>query len=198
MLITLPDITWPVTKAKANTLMVDVQQLNILEGGLSEPSQRGLGIYFHTFDLWVKSKGKIDYRGVDGHRRLVEDAMRFVGTGNPVATKHGDIAAAHLSLDWHDTQMRLDKKGTTRPSHHGWATCCTNRGSWPRSRLRWRRGRGCCLIIWARDRSFLERNLWRWDFRICEMDVLLFRGFYVAEEIRKARGVDADGLRGAD
>ena len=114
MLITLPDITWPVTKEQANTLMVDVQQLNILEGGLSEPSQRGLGIYFHTFDLWVKSKGKIDYRGVDGHRRLVEDAMRFVGTGNPVATKHGDIAAAHLSLDWHDTQMRL-KEGHHAP-----------------------------------------------------------------------------------
>lgn len=87
--------------------MSNVVQLNILDAGLSEKSQRALGLYFHTFDLWVKSGGKINYTGKDGHARLMQDAMAFVGPGNPVATRHGDLQAAHLAIDWHDSQMRL-------------------------------------------------------------------------------------------
>lgn len=113
MLTLLPDIAFPVNHSQADRLNDDIVQLNLLDAGITEKQQRGLGLYFHTFDLWVKSRGKIDYRGDEGHRRLVEDAMRFVGTGNPVATRHGDLAAAHLSLDWHDCQMRL--KGIGQP-----------------------------------------------------------------------------------
>lgn len=107
----LPDLQFPVTLQQANVLMENVVQLNIIDGALSERTQRALGLYLHTFDLWVKSGGKVDYRGKDGHRRLIEDAMRFVGTGNPVATRHGDLAAAHLAIDWSDTQVRLAPLG---------------------------------------------------------------------------------------
>lgn len=107
----LPDIVFPVTLSQVNPLMDCVHQFNILDAGLNEKWQRGMGLMLHTFDLWVKSKGKIDYRGPDGHRRLVDDAMTFVGHGNPVATRHGDLAAAHLSIDWSDTQVRLTEAG---------------------------------------------------------------------------------------
>lgn len=107
MLRLLPDIRFPVDHRQANALMENVVQLNILDGALNERVQRALGLYFHTFDLWVKSRGRIDYRGKDGHRRLLEDALSFVGHGNNVATRHGDLAAAHLSIDFHDCQSRL-------------------------------------------------------------------------------------------
>lgn len=107
----LPDMVLPVSGKQVNPLMDSVVQMNILDAALSGRVQRALGLYFHTFDLWCKSNGKIDYRGRDGHRRLVEDAMRFVGTGNPVATRHGDLAAAHLAIDWSDTQIRLTQAG---------------------------------------------------------------------------------------
>jgi hypothetical protein len=84
-----------------------VVQLNILDAGITEPVQRALSLHLHVFDLWVKSKGKLDYRGVYGHRRLIDDAMAFCGTGNPVITKHGDLAAAHLALDYSDTAIRI-------------------------------------------------------------------------------------------
>ena len=103
----LPDLVFPITLAQANPLMDCVHQLNILDAGLNEKWQRGMGLYLHVYDLWVKSKGKIDYRGIDGHRRLVDDAMTFCGHGNHVATRHGDLAAAHLSIDFSDTQIRL-------------------------------------------------------------------------------------------
>lgn len=111
MLQLLPDITFPVSHRHADRLNDDIAQLNILDAGVTEGKQRGLSLYFHTFDLWCKSGGKIDYRGEAGHARLVEDAMRFVGSGNSVSTKHGDLAAAHLALDWHDCQMRLKAAG---------------------------------------------------------------------------------------
>lgn len=107
MLKTLPDIQLPVTIQQFNPLMDSVVQLNIIDAGLSDRSQRALSIYFHTFDLWVKSGGKIDYRGREGHTRLLQDAANFCGSGNPVATRHGDLAAAHLAIDFHDTQVRL-------------------------------------------------------------------------------------------
>lgn len=107
MLKTLPDFRLPISQSQFNPLMDSVVQLNIIDAGLSDRSQRALGIYFHTFDLWVKTGGRLDYRGRDGHARLVQDAMNFCGTGNPVATRHGDLAAAHLAIDFHDTQVRL-------------------------------------------------------------------------------------------
>lgn len=86
--------------------MDNLVQVNILDAGLNDKAQRGISLYLHTYDLWVKSRGVIDYRGPKGHQRLVEDAMTFCGHGNPVATRHGDLAAAHLAIDWHDTQNR--------------------------------------------------------------------------------------------
>jgi hypothetical protein len=111
MLKILPAMQFPVTGKQFDPLMDSAVQLNILDGGLNEPQQRALGLYLHVFDLWVKSKGKIDYRGDEGHKRLVQDAMTFCGTGNPVATRHGDIAAAHLSIDFSDTQIRCTQSG---------------------------------------------------------------------------------------
>lgn len=89
MLVYLPDLKYPVSAAQADAMMQNLVQLNLMEAGLSEKDQRGLGLYFHTHDLWVKSGGRIDYRGRDGHSRLVQDAMTFVGPGNPVATRFG-------------------------------------------------------------------------------------------------------------
>lgn len=102
----LPDPKFPITHREFNPLMDLVVQLNLLDAGLSEQQQRGLGLFFHIHDLYAKSGGKIDYRGKDGHRRLMEDAAAFAGEGNPTAVRHGDLAAAHLALDFSDTQTR--------------------------------------------------------------------------------------------
>lgn len=107
----LPDLTFPLTPHSANPLMDNLVQLNLVDAGLNERQQFALGINFHIFDLLVKTRGQIDYRGPDGHRRLIQDAMSFVGSGNPVATRHGDLSAAHLSVDYHDTQKRLGGAG---------------------------------------------------------------------------------------
>jgi len=111
MLHILPDMVFPVTQAQCDPLMKSVAQLNLIDGCLSEKQQRGLGLYLHIYDLWVKSGGKIDYRGAEGQNRLIQDAMTFCGTGNPVATRHGDLAAAHLGIDHSDTQLRLIQYG---------------------------------------------------------------------------------------
>lgn len=111
MLKVMPNPTLPITLRQFDPLMDNLVRLNILDAGLSDKSQRGIGLYLHTYDLWVKSKGVIDYRGPAGHQRLMEDAMTFCGHGNPVPTRHGDLAAAHLAIDWHDTQIRCMQTG---------------------------------------------------------------------------------------
>lgn len=116
MLKLLPDIKLPVTSRQFEPIHEGVVQLNILDGGLSDRAQRALGIYLHVIDLYVKTKGAVDYRGKDGKRRLLEDAMTFCGEGNPVATRHGDIAAVHLAIDWHDTAVRSIENKLPLPS----------------------------------------------------------------------------------
>jgi hypothetical protein len=111
MLTLLPDLKFPITKAQFDPLMSNLVKLNIIDGALNEKIQRGLGLFLHTHDLWCKSGGRIDYRGPAGHARLMQDAMTFCGPGNPVATRHGDLAAAHLSIDMSDTQCRLKDAG---------------------------------------------------------------------------------------
>ena len=111
MLTLIPDIVLPVTQRQFDPLMNNLVQLNILDGALNEKIQRGLGLFLHTWDLWCKSNGRIDYRGPAGHARLIQDAMTFCGAGNPVATRHGDLAAAHLAIDFSDTQVRLKAHG---------------------------------------------------------------------------------------
>lgn len=102
-------MVFPVTANQFDPLFRNVVQLNKLDNGITEKQQRGLTLFFHIYDLWVKSNGGIDYRGDKGQMRLVQDAMAFCGTGNPVATRHGDLSAAHLGIDYSDTQVRLMK-----------------------------------------------------------------------------------------
>lgn len=37
--------------------------------------------------------------------------MAYCGSGAPIVTRHGDLAAAHLSVDFNDTQIRLKQAG---------------------------------------------------------------------------------------
>src|SRR5208282_4299297 len=102
----LPDLSLPITRKSIDPLYNDLVQLNYLDAGLPENTQRALGLMFHCWDLWVKTKGKIDYRGDAGHERLKQDSETFL-CGSPVATRNGDLSAAHLAIDYHDTQVRL-------------------------------------------------------------------------------------------
>ena len=111
MLNLLPDLVFPITQKQFDPLMNNTVQLNLIDGCLSEKSQRALNLFFHIFETWCKSGGLVDYRGRQGHARLMQDAMNFCGSGNPVATRHGDLAAAHLGLDFHNAQMRLKEFG---------------------------------------------------------------------------------------
>lgn len=111
MLRLLPDLVLPVTPSQVNPLMENLVQLNILEAGLNDRYQRALSILFHTYDTFVKTHGRVDYLGLEGRKRMMQDAMAFCGHGNPVATRHGDLAAAHLAIDYHDTQERLRAAG---------------------------------------------------------------------------------------
>ena len=107
---TLPDLKFPITPTQVNPLMDGVQQLNSVDAGIPERTQRALTIFFHVHDLYCKSNGRIDYRGDEGRGRMVQDAITFLG-GTTIASKHGDLAAAHLSIDYHDTQHRLAGAG---------------------------------------------------------------------------------------
>jgi hypothetical protein len=106
----LPDLTFPIKGIAINPLMDNLVQLNLVEGGINERQQFALGINFHVYDLFVKSGQKIDYRGRDGHQRMIQDAFNFAGC-NPAITRHGDLAAAHLAVDYHDCQKRLADAG---------------------------------------------------------------------------------------
>lgn len=110
MLQLLPDLRFPITRGQIDPLMNNIVQLNLIEAGLTEKQQRGLGLLFHLWDTFVKSHGKIDYRSPEGHARLVQDAMTYLA-GSPVTTRHGDLPAAHLAIDYSDTQIRLRNAG---------------------------------------------------------------------------------------
>lgn len=107
----LPDLVFPITSNQVDPLMDNLAQLNLVDAGLTVNQQKALTIFLHIYDLFVKSHGHVDYRGKDGQARLLQDAMTLVGTGNPVATRHGDLPAAHLAIDYHDTQTRLIQAG---------------------------------------------------------------------------------------
>ena len=93
MLTLLPDLVFPITSKQADALMVNMVQLNLMEAHLTEKQQRGLGLLLHVIDVFVKSGGRIDYRGLEGHRRLVDDAMSLAGRG--MGNRLGDLAACH-------------------------------------------------------------------------------------------------------
>ena len=114
MLKILPKLTFPVNASSINPLMEGVVKLNRLDAGIPEGVQSALAIYLHVFDIYVKSHGKLDYRGKDGHERLKQDAARFCGT--EVITRHGDLMAAHLAIDWSETTVRCIQNGMPLPS----------------------------------------------------------------------------------
>ncbi len=106
----LPDLQFPIKPGAINALMDNVQQVNTLDAGVPDRTQRALTLNFHIQDLFVKSHGRIDYRTEEGQRQMVADAMAFIG-GSTIASKQGDLPAAHLSIDYHDTQSRLAAAG---------------------------------------------------------------------------------------
>jgi hypothetical protein len=116
-LIVLPDLKFPVTSKQADSLMVDVVQLNLVDAGINERQQKALDIMLDTYELKAKSGGKIDYTSGEGHRLLFEHAMTFVGDGSPVTTRHGDLRAAHLAIAFNNAQMKLKAAGMPALTH---------------------------------------------------------------------------------
>ncbi len=110
----LPAATFPITAASINPLMTSLVMLNRLDAGLSEQSQGGLILYLHVMDLFIKSNGAIDYRGDAGLERLKGDAQRFAPS--QIVTRHGDLTAAHLAIDYSDTAIRTQQLGLPVPS----------------------------------------------------------------------------------
>ena len=110
MLKMLPNYTFPIHLKSMDPLTDMVVQFNFLDRGLTPNVQRALSLMLHTYDLWVKSKGKIDYRGISGHARMMQDAKTFV-SGSAIATRTGDLPGAHLAIDYHDTSARCKEVG---------------------------------------------------------------------------------------
>lgn len=111
MLKELPKLVYPITPSQVNTLMEGVVQLNLINGGLNVNQQRALGILFDAFEIYAKSMGRVNYTGPEGHKRLFQDAMALAGPGTCLATRHGDLAAAHLAIDWNNATKRLVEAG---------------------------------------------------------------------------------------
>ena len=111
MLTLLPDLVYPITPGQINALMDNIVQLNVVDAGLTQRAQEALDIALDCYEILAKTGGKIDYTGLDGHRRLHEDAMRLISDGNPIMTRHGDLSAAHLSIGFHDAQIHLRNAG---------------------------------------------------------------------------------------
>ena len=111
MLTLLPDLVYPVTGAQINALMDNVVQLNLVDAGLTSRDQDAIDIMLDCYEIKAKTNGAIDYTGLDGHRRLHEDAMRLVNDGNPIMTRHGDMTAAHVAIGYHDAQINLRTAG---------------------------------------------------------------------------------------
>ena len=107
----LPDLIYPVTGAQINALMDDVVKLNLVDAGLTSRDQDAIDIMLDCYEIKAKSLGAIDYTGLEGHRRLHEDAMRLINDGNPIMTRHGDMTAAHVAIGYHDAQINLRTAG---------------------------------------------------------------------------------------
>jgi hypothetical protein len=111
MLKELPPIRWPITFDQVNPLMDMVVQLNLQNAGLNQLQQRAIGITLDCYDIYAKSGGQVDYLGVDGHKRLFQDAITFAGPQTGISTRIGDLGAAHLAIDWNNTSKRLAAAG---------------------------------------------------------------------------------------
>lgn len=109
MLTTLPPITFPITSKQVGGLMDCVQQLNVVDAGLDPRRQHNLDILLHLHELYADTHGQLDYRSPDGHRRLVQDSITFVP--EQLVTKHGDLRAAHLAINFNNAQAKLKRRG---------------------------------------------------------------------------------------
>ena len=91
--------------------MQNTVQLNPLDAGIAERMQKAIDLELHAQEVKADTAGAINYTGVDGHRRLCQDAMNFVGEGCPIVTRHGDLKAAFLAIAFNDAQAKLAKAG---------------------------------------------------------------------------------------
>jgi len=114
MLKLIPDLKYPFTASSIDAYFSNLVQLNGLDAGVHEPTQRALSVYLHVYDIYVKTHTKINYLGVGGHNRLKQDAFRFCPSS--VVTRYGDLNAFHLAVDWHDTVRRCQQFGIPEPS----------------------------------------------------------------------------------
>lgn len=109
MLKTLPNLVFPINNRQTGPLMDGVQQLNVVDAGIDPRTQKALDILLHAVELYADTGGAIDYTGQQGHARLCQDAVSFVP--EMLVTKHGDLRAAHLALDFNNAQAKLKKAG---------------------------------------------------------------------------------------
>src|SRR5207244_12118851 len=86
-------------------------QLNLLDAGLTERQQKALDILLDTFELKAETNGAVDYTGQSGKAALYQAAVNFCGDGSPLVTRHGDLRAAHLAINFNNAQAKLHKAG---------------------------------------------------------------------------------------
>jgi len=111
MLTLLPELKFPITSRQTDAMMNNLCQLNVLDAGVPDRAQKALDLLLHIYELKAKTAGAIDYTGQAGHALLLQHAMNFVGDGSPIVTRHGDLRAAHLAIDYSNTQIMLKDAG---------------------------------------------------------------------------------------
>lgn len=109
ILSTLPPIHFPLTFQQVGALMDFVQKMNVVDAGVDPRTQKAADIEFHIYELLADTRGTRDYRGRDGHARLVQESMAFIP--EQLVTKHGDLRAAHLAINYNNAQAKLKRHG---------------------------------------------------------------------------------------
>lgn len=109
MLSTLPPIYFPITSKQVGVLMDNVQQLNVVDAGVNPLEQKTLDNILHIYELMADTHGALNYTGEEGQRRLFQEAVTFVP--EQLVTKHGDLRAAHLAINYNNAQAKLKKHG---------------------------------------------------------------------------------------
>ena len=107
----LPNLVFPVTGGQIAALMDNLVQLNLMDAGLTSRDQAAIDVMLDCYEVFAKTNGAVNYTGLEGHKRLHEDAMKLINDGNPIMTRHGDRDAAHLAIGYHDAQICLQTAG---------------------------------------------------------------------------------------
>lgn len=114
----LPDLRYPVDHRQAEALWENMGKLNVLDAGHDERTQRAIGILLDAYEVAAKKGPSWDYVGSRGaHQRLIEDAVKFAGPGTFV-TRHGDLAACHLAIDWNNSVITCDRAKYPEPPNN--------------------------------------------------------------------------------